>query len=74
MKKPIYSPTKMYEQDINDLVETEMNKSKHPKREKVMNEFKHGELHSGSKKGPKVTNPKQAVAIAYSEERDAKKK
>jgi hypothetical protein len=36
---------------------------------KVMHEFKEGELHSGSKKGPKVTNPKQAVAIAYSEGR-----
>lgn len=31
---------------------------------KVMHEFKEGELHSGSKKGPEVTNPKQAVAIA----------
>jgi|GEM_PF-741234 hypothetical protein len=36
---------------------------------KVMTEFKEGKLHSGSKKGPKVTNPKQAVAIAYSEGR-----
>jgi len=33
----------------------------------VMHEFKHGTLHSGSKKGPKVTNPKQAKAIAASE-------
>lgn len=33
----------------------------------VMHEFKHGSLHSGSKKGPKVTNPKQAKAIALSE-------
>lgn len=32
-----------------------------------MHEFKHGELHSGSKKGPKVTSRKQAVAIALSE-------
>lgn len=38
---------------------------------KVMGEFKHGELHSGSKKGPKVTNPKQATAIALSEARKA---
>ena len=37
------------------------------KMEKVMSEFKHGKLHSGSKTGPKVTNPKQAVAIAMSE-------
>lgn len=44
------------------------------KFKKVMGEFKSGKLHSGSKKGPKVTNPKQAVAIAYSEQRKAKKK
>lgn len=40
----------------------------------VMEEFKKGELHSGSKKGPKVTNPKQAIAIALSEQRKANKK
>lgn len=34
---------------------------------KVMREYKAGKLHSGSKKGPEVTNPKQAVAIALSE-------
>ena len=34
---------------------------------KVMGEFKRGALHSGS--GAKVTNPKQAVAIALSEAR-----
>lgn len=33
----------------------------------VMQEFKEGELHSGSKDGPIVTNPKQAIAIALSE-------
>ena len=38
---------------------------------KVMGEFKSGALHSGSKKGPEVTNPKQAVAIALSEARKA---
>jgi hypothetical protein len=38
---------------------------------KVMHEFKHGELHSGSKKGPKVKNPKQAIAIALSEARES---
>ena len=36
---------------------------------KVMHEFKHGTLHSGSKKGPKVKSRKQAVAIALSEAR-----
>lgn len=34
---------------------------------KVMREYKKGELHSGSKKGPVVKNPKQAMAIALSE-------
>jgi hypothetical protein len=39
---------------------------------KVMGEFKSGELKSSS--GDKVTNPKQAVAIALSEARRAKKR
>ena len=38
---------------------------------KVMHEFKEGALHSGSKKGPVVTNPKQAKAIALSEARES---
>lgn len=37
------------------------------KVQKVMHEFKAGALHSGSKKGPKVTSRKQAIAIAMSE-------
>lgn len=41
------------------------------KVKKVMHEYKHGELHSGSKKGPKVKNPKQAIAIALSEARQS---
>lgn len=45
-------------------------KSKGKKKiEKVMHEYKEGDLHSGSKKGPKVKNKKQAVAIALSEAR-----
>lgn len=44
------------------------------KVEKVMHEYKEGTLHSGSKKGPKVKNRKQAIAIALSEARRAKKK
>lgn len=33
----------------------------------VMDEFKSGKLRSGSKSGPKVTNPKQAIAIGLSQ-------
>jgi Family of unknown function (DUF6496) len=43
------------------------------KVEKVMHEFKHGSLHSGSKKGPKVKNRKQAIAIALNEARKGKR-
>ena len=41
------------------------------KIETVMHEFKHGALHSGSDEGPKVTDKKQALAIALSEARKA---
>lgn len=40
---------------------------KRAKAGKVMREFHEGKLHSGSKKGPVVTNPAQAQAIAMSE-------
>lgn len=49
-------------------------KSKKDKKvEKVMGEYKRGELHSG-KGGPVVTSKKQAVAIAMSEAGMSKKK
>lgn len=41
------------------------------KVEKTMHEFKAGALHSGSKHGPLVKNPKQAVAIALNQQRKA---
>lgn len=44
------------------------------KVKKVEHEYKEGELHSGSKKGPIVKNPKQAIAIGLSEGRKAVKK
>jgi hypothetical protein len=36
---------------------------------KVINEYKSGKLHSGSKKGPVVKSEPQAMAIALSEAR-----
>jgi len=36
-----------------------------------MSKFKHGTLHSGSKRGPKVTSRQQAIAIMMSEKRKA---
>lgn len=41
---------------------------------KVMKEWKEGKLHSGSKKGPVVSSQKQAIAIALSEAKMARKK
>lgn len=60
----------------------ELHKKPAPKRRKVtkakakiktvMREFKDKKLHSGSKKGPLVKNPKQAIAIAISESKRRK--
>lgn len=47
---------------------------KEMKVEKVMREYKKGDLHSGSKRGPTVKNRKQAIAIALSESRKVGKK
>lgn len=56
-----------------DHVKHEKHETKKEKKiEKVEREFHHGKLHSGSKKGPKVTNPKQALAIALSESKKVK--
>lgn len=39
-----------------------------------MHKFKHGQLHSGSKKGPQVKSRKQAIAIMLSEKRKSSSK
>lgn len=52
---------------------TATNKAKQAKVGTVMREFKEGSLHSG-KGGPVVKNPKQAIAIAISESKQAAKK
>lgn len=48
--------------------------SRKKKVAKVMREGYEGTLHSGSKKGPIVTNPKQMQAIAMSEAGMSRKK
>lgn len=42
-----------------------------PGMKNTMDEFKKGQLHSGSKNGPKVTDRKQAIAIGLSEAKQA---
>jgi len=45
------------------------------KMQKTMHEFKEGDLHSGSKRGPLVRSRKQAIAIGISQgKRYAKKR
>lgn len=51
-----------------------MKSSKDKKIKKVMSEMHQGKLHSGSKTGPIVTNPKQGIAIALSEAKKNKGK
>lgn len=48
--------------------------AKQAKVHKVMHEFKHGTLHSGSKTGPKVKSRDQAIAIAMSQSGQSKRK
>ena len=43
------------------------------KIKKTMDEWKAGDLHSGSKSGPEVTSQKQAIAIALSQARKAQR-
>lgn len=49
-----------FDESLNDIEKGGM--------KKTMEEFKAGDLHSGSKKGPVVTNRKQAIAIGLSEQ------
>jgi Family of unknown function (DUF6496) len=53
-----------------------MKKARPKGKEKMastMGEFKRGQLHSGSKTGPKVKSRKQAIAIGMSQQRKADK-
>jgi len=47
---------------------------KNAKVKQVMDEWKAGTLHSGSKKGPIVRNQKQAVAIALNQSGQSRKR
>ncbi len=49
-------------------------KAKKTRVKEEMHKFAEHKLHSGSKKGPIVTNPKQAIAISLSESGQSKKK
>lgn len=49
-------------------------KAKRRRMKDEMHKFKEGKLHSGSKSGPVVTNPKQAIAISLSESGQSKRK
>lgn len=55
---------------IKKSVMAKYSKKAGDKVEEVMHEMKEGKLRSGSKKGPKVTSRKQAIAIALSEARE----
>ena len=56
------------------LTKSAPKKAKKRRMKEEMDKFKKGELHSGSKKGPIVSNPKQAIAISLSESGQSKKK
>lgn len=73
MKSKKITPKKKYEPKKDPKAPKE-SPSARAKVKKVMREFKAGELRSGSKKGPEVSNPKQAIAIALSEAKLSKKK
>lgn len=59
-----YKPVKKHDKPASKRKYSEKaNKKIH----QTIREFEEGKLHSGSKKGPKVKNLKQAVAIGISE-------
>lgn len=66
-KKPVFKKDKALFKKAKKIKKS--NEKKESKVSKVMREYKKGDLHSGSKKGPKVKSRKQAVAIALSEAR-----
>lgn len=55
-------------------VKPKTKRAKRAKMKKVMDEWQSGELHSGSKEGPVVTNRQQAIAIGLSESGQSRKR
>jgi hypothetical protein len=55
------------QKDMPKLKPSAPKKAKQNRVEEELHKFKEGALHSGSKKGPRVTDRKQAIAIALSE-------
>ncbi len=71
LKKPVKKVAKSHEKK-----ETKSHEKKEKKNKVAIDIdlMKKGKLHSGSKKGPIVKNPKQAIAIGLSQEKKSKKK
>lgn len=74
LKGDIKTYKKELKEDKNLIKDLKSKTKKEQKIKDVMHEYKEGELHSGSKKGPKVKSRKQAIAIALSEARRKRKK
>ena len=74
VENPPKKESKMAKKERKESAKQERNEHKSKgKVGKVMEEMEEGKLHSGSKKGPVVTNKKQGIAIALSEARKASK-
>lgn len=76
IKNDIKEQKHMMKED-KELLESMVNKKKSnpkDKMKKVIEEYEEGTLRSGSKTGPKVKKKSQALAIAYSEAKRARKK
>jgi hypothetical protein len=55
------------------LTKSAPKKDKKKRMKEEMTKFSEGKLHSGSKKGPVVTDRSQAIAISLSESGESKK-
>ena len=77
MEKNFYIDLQIYsdhkKMSLRGIMKGSKENRKEKKIKKVMHEFKEGELHSGSKKGPVVKDKAQALAIIFSEARKKKK-